>query len=467
MKRQLIAIGIAGLALFSAGVIVAKLRLPEWRTGTIPTRSYFAAQLQSATSRAAISMISPPRYQLRSWSDIDRDSELDPTDPTYRVLGTQAADWFASKGRGPFVQADVDARLRSREREVDRLRVIYSIQGEPIAAVWLPLNPVASQIRDAATAAALRQALTAIIVSDLARGEDLDVLGAKVTLLPLADGNRPESLVVYTVPGSDLPCALRLPGSVPAVRHRLLSIDLTDVMIVKLPGILVNNLVTLGCAALFVVLLSRQRIDLANGAILGLLSLVFIIGQPLREFGNWPQFLKLSGNAVGQAIAIFVLWSAAESWIRSTTSGFRTNLDSLRAGRIGPQSGAALLVGSAAGAAVAGLWLMIISAVTLVPGLSPTDGSVRLPMFSTDFSVIGEGVLLSGFVLLAIGAAFQLPGIRRIPFGNVILATLFLATRVPVSRFWFASLGALLIAAVLVRTYNRFGLSALLTATVT
>jgi sigma-B regulation protein RsbU (phosphoserine phosphatase) len=468
MKRLLTAIGIAGLAIFSAGLIVARLRLPEWRTGAVPPRSYFATRLQAATSRAGISMISPPRFQVISRSLIDADSDLDPTDPPYRVFGTRAADWLASRGRGPFVEAVVDARLRSREHEVDHLRVIYSLQGEPIGAAWLPLNPVAIQLRETATAAALRQALAVIMAPDILRppGQDLDVFGAKVTLVPLAGGDRQESFVVYTVPGSDLPCAQRLPGSVPAVRQRLQSIDLTDVLIVRLPGILVNALLTLGCAALFMVLLSRRRIDLTNGAILAVLSFAFTIGPPLREFGNWPQFLKLSSGAVGLAIAIFILWSAAESWVRSTTSGFRTNLDSLRAGRIGPQSGAALLAGGAAGAAVAGLWLMTVSAATLVPGLSPTDGTVRLPMFSTEFSVVGEGVLLSGFVVLAIGAAFQLPLIRRVPFCSVILATLFLATRVPVSRFWFASFGALLIAAVLVPTYNKFGLTALLTATV-
>src|SRR5258708_38417102 len=84
-------------------------------------------------------------------------------------------------------------------------------------------------------------------------------------------------------------------------------------------------------------------------------------------------------EVVGEALSMFILWSAAESWLRSTVPGFRTSLDTLRAGRLGPKGGTALLAGWSIGASVAGLWLLAMSFGTMGPGVATNDLSIRMP----------------------------------------------------------------------------------------
>src|SRR4029077_8352917 len=67
-------------------------------------------------------------------------------------------------------------------------------------------------------------------------------------------------------------------------------------------------------------------------------------------------------------------------------------------------------------------------------------------------------------IMLVICAALRSPLLRRLRGGATVLGALVLATRIPLSSFWFAYASALLLTAVLVFAYVEFGLTALLTA---
>src|SRR5260370_28261545 len=97
-----------------------------------------------------------------------------------------------------------------------------------------------------------------------------------------------------------------------------------------------------------------------------------------------------------------------------------------------------MLAGWSIGAAAAGLWLLALSAGTMVAGVSPTDGSVHLPMFDASVSPIDEGALRTGIVMLAICAALRWPLLRRIRGSGTLLAAIAFAPRIPLTTFWVA-----------------------------
>src|SRR5258706_14756497 len=138
-RRSLLVLGAAGVAVFVIGVVIACLRLPDWRNGSFPADSFFAARLRQIAAPAGLQIESAPRAQLRSKGIIFDDRSFPQRETAYDFLGTRAADWLAREGRGPFVE--VTARSRWRNWNEDgQLRLIFSLRGVPIAAVWLPDN---------------------------------------------------------------------------------------------------------------------------------------------------------------------------------------------------------------------------------------------------------------------------------------------------------------------------------------
>ena len=465
-NRLLVSVTAVGLIILAAGLTAARLRLPEWRAGAISDRSAFAARFRAAAQGARIEVIAEPRIDLRSANTPDEIADLDLGDAAYRKYGTKAPDYLTARGRGPYVDASADARLPGTH-EIGRLTAVYSLTGEPLTVRWIPRNPFA-QRQSAVRGWTQKESIIALALpgASAARAEELEVFGTRVSLLPVPAANPPECVLFTSVPGSEGTFAERLPGTLAEVRAELHSIDLAKIIIARIPEQLVKALLSLGVLTLFMVLLVGRRIDLRHGMILALVSMLLTIAEPWREIGNWYQFLKAGLTAAAHVIGIFALWSAAESWIRSTTPSFRTSLDDLSTGRLGPRSGRSLLLGWAGGAAVAGLSLLAMSAATMIPGVAPTDASVRLPMFRPHGSPIGQGIIEAALVLLAMAAAIRLPLLRRMRSASIVIAALLFSTRVPVSSFWFALAAAAFIGGALVFTYSRFGLTALLTATI-
>jgi len=332
----------------------------------------------------------------------------------------------------------------------------------------MPRNPFSAQGQASLRGWTQKESIIAIALpgASPARAEELEVFGTRVSLLPVPAAHPPECVLFASVPGSKGAFSKRFPGTAAELRAGLHSVDVMRLMLARTPVTLLQAILFLGVLTLFMVLLVGRRIDLRHGMILALASLLFTVAEPWREIGNWYPFLVAGLTAAAHVIAVFALWSAAESWIRSTTPSFRTSLDELSTGRLGPRSGRSLLLGWSGGAAVAGLSLLAMTAATMIPGVARADGSVRLPLFRPQASPLGQGILEAGLVLLAMAAAIRLPLIRRMRFGSTAIAALLLSTCVPVSNFGFALIAAAFIGGALIFVYSRFGLTALLTATI-
>lgn len=455
-------LGAAGVAVFILGVVIASLRLPEWRNGRPPAESFFASRLQQLAAPAGLQIESSPRAYLRSKGIIFDDSSFPQRETAYDILGTRAADWLAREGRGPYVEVTARSRWRTGNKS-GQIRVIFSLRGMPIAAVWIPDDLFHIPVTASGPP---RLDLNRLFLPPAGPESDIElrVMAQTIRLSGVPGSSPPESLLRMAVSGPAAPMIQRVVGPVGWWRKRLESLTLGSFLAARLADVTVRSLFVLGVVILFFTLLVQRRIELKKGAVLGAFSIALSLPGPLWGSTTWVQVIDSGAGVVGKALFLFILWSAAESWLRSTVPGFRTSLDTLRAGRLGPKGGRALLAGWSIGACVAGLWLMAMSFGTMVPGVATTDGSIRLPLFGITASPIDDGAVRTGLIMLVICAALRFPLVRRIRGGATVLGALVLATRIPLSSFVIAFAAGLVLTAVLVIGYARFGLTALLTA---
>ena len=459
---RLLALGAIGFALFTIGVLVASLRLPEWRNRSLPEQSFFATRLQEIVAPAGLDLESAPRMLLRSKSVVYDNGSLPQRETAYDVLGPRAADWLTREGRGPFIEAAARSRWRTG-RGQGQLRVVFSVRGVPVSAMWLPdelFHPKAT------TTGARRVELDRMFVPEGRQTTEieLNVMAETIRLTAVPGSAPPETLLSTSFGGTTAPFAQRIVGSVGWWRNRLESVTIGSLLTARIEDLIVRGAFWATVLVLFVILFARRRIELRRGAVLAALSIILSLPGPLWSSATWIQVADTLGGVLTKAVSLFVIWSAAESWLRSTVPGFRTSLDTLRAGRLGPKGGRALLAGWSIGASVAGLWLMAMSVGTMVPGVSTTEGSVRLPVFGVATSPLDEGAFRTGLIMLIICAALRFPLLRRIRGGATVVGGLVMATRIPLSSFWVAFAAALILTAVLVFAYAEFGLTALLTA---
>ncbi len=222
----------------------------------------------------------------------------------------------------------------------------------------------------------------------------------------------------------------------------------------------------LAVVGIFLTLLLRARIDLVNGALVGLLALLGAGPRWLLQLlpvHSWLEVFGWGFTAPGRALAILLTWSAGESLLRAMQPDFTTSLDTLRHGRLGPRGGRALLAGFAGGAALAGLALAAYALAAVVPGVSPAGTSVHLPLLRLDGSPLLDGIWLAAGVTLALALAVRFLPARLAPWGAALLAGYVLG---PLSLFPYpVELAAnVALAGALVWIARRFGLTALLAA---
>lgn len=460
--RGLLALGALVLVL---GLAVAALRLPEWRNRSIPDDAFFAARMEQVARQAGLALEAKPAQQLRSKSWLHNEQQLGEHETAYDRLGPAAADWLAREGRGPYVET-VAPSIWTADHRKGELRVLFSLKGEPVSAMWIAVDPFNARSKSDEVATR-RRALLRIFVPGGVPETEVATLGETGHLAPIPHANPPETLIGTGVAGAGMPYIQRLNGPVEWWRERLESLTVGRVLVLRLPVMLIGAVLYLGTLILFFFLLARRRIELTKGAILGAISIALSLASPMRNSATWIQLVDALVSAISKGIGLFILWSAAESWLRSTIPGFRTSLDLLRAGRLGPAGGRALLAGGAIGSGVAGLSLIATSIALMFHGVAPLNATVRLPLFTAAANPIDEGAIFTAYVLLAVCAGLRWPFVRRFRGGATILAALLLAMRMPFTSF-LACLGVgLLLAIVLVQTYARFGLTALLAAAMT
>ncbi|HET8797800.1 MAG TPA: PP2C family protein-serine/threonine phosphatase [Thermoanaerobaculia bacterium] len=468
-RSRLLLLLLLGVVVFAGGVSVAFLRLPEWRNRDVPDAALFEARTRETARRAGFAIESIPRVQLSTYGWLRTSSnDLPMHEPAYEVLGARAVDWLAAEGRGPFVLTVARARWPGGVEEGE-LQILFSTHGAPVAASWMPQNVLRMGPQRRGARGNDNRALRRILVPEAATLPEKEIVAfaQTVRLAEVAGTSPPETLLLIDVGDIAAPSVHRLPGSADWWRGYLEQMTVGSLLWRAVPRVLVVVILTFATIGTFIVLLARRRIELSKGAILAAVSIVLSIGTPIRDSDSWLVFVNALFSIIGKALLLFVLWSTAESCLRSMIPGLRTSLDTLRAGRLGPNGGRALAGGWALGAIAGGLTLAALALALMTGVVAPTGGSVRLPLFGVSASPIDEGAIRAGLVLLAICAAMRLPLIRRMPGAATLLAALALATRIPLSSFWMAAAVALAIAFVLVRGYAAYGLTALVAASFT
>src|SRR5688572_24973375 len=135
-QRRLFTLGAIGIALLIGGIAVAMLRLPEWRNRRVPDKQFFATRMQQVARQAGLSIDAPPTAQLRSKGWLHNEDQLGEHESAYARLGPAAANWLTREGRGPYVETVAHSSWLP-DNGKGELRVLFSLRGEPVSAMWL------------------------------------------------------------------------------------------------------------------------------------------------------------------------------------------------------------------------------------------------------------------------------------------------------------------------------------------
>ncbi|HKV08587.1 MAG TPA: PP2C family protein-serine/threonine phosphatase [Thermoanaerobaculia bacterium] len=446
LRRGPLLLGILlGLLGFAAGAVPAGIFLPEWQAGPPPARELFRDRFVVLADRAGLELVpGEPRVRL-----VTRDPAL-------------YGPFYGSAGRGgkPPVRVEVFHEVQGPEPgRRGRLGIDFSLSGAPLSlAWWSPGMASVFTRRDSEADVRFGERLGSLL---LAPGESLgpgrsESIGTFFQrLYPVRGSRAPEHLFVA------------LSGNVIAGRHpgRLGEVRLAGVRAfadrsLRLFGRVVLS--ALGISALFLLLLLTSRLSMRNGAVLALLALVTLSPAPTEVLG-WTSWCAAA--VAFTALWIFLLWSVAESLLRSASPEFTTSLDALRAGRLGPRGGRALLLGFAYGAALAGLRLGLLALAAVLPGTRAAGLSLHLPISQVWSSPVADGIGLAAGVALALALALRTLPVRWAPPAAALAAAAVLS---PLAiEPWPAALAAnLAVVGLLVLVVRRHGLTALLTASV-
>jgi hypothetical protein len=396
VSRELPLAAAGGLLLLVLGVALAVWRLPEWRPGPLPPRSFFAERFRQVAQRGGIQL-------ERGAPAID----LVTTDDDETGLAGRAARG-AGADRDPTARAGGELRVAvaqptvqppGRQGPMRRLDVQFSPGGAPLA---LKLLSPGVQFNNAGIAPAAEVEQLAALL--LAPGEKAGAVrretlgGIEYYTVPIA--GRSEHIWAFTPVG----------GAVMVNRRHGPTRLETDRSQRFSPGYLLLRasreiILFLAAAGLFVTLLSRRRLDLANAGVLALAALATsaaaLAESDLGAGTLWSGALA----AVFSALWIVLLWTAGESLLRSFEPQFVGTLDTFRLGHVGPRTGRALLFGLAIGAALAGAYLLVEVAAVSLPGIWPETPSVELPAFSSSGGVIATAIGLAGCLTLVLALA--------------------------------------------------------------
>jgi hypothetical protein len=457
-----------GALVFLIGWATARRVLPEWRAAPLPARAQAIARFAEILAAVGAEPLEgAPRASLAN------DKRL--VESAYANLRTDGADWLARRGCLPSIA--VQRRVTPTPAGNAATMSVFLCgdflpwQAETIADDWFqvagqPLNesPVRGLVRrlvasegtgvepELGTPTKRMVANTAADLYDLPRPPRAP--GVDESAAP------PEYLQVMVFPGPGA-VALRLPGTVDDAMRG--SPVLSWSMLLRaVPGIVL----VLGATVLFGILLVRRHVDFVNGLWIGgfaLLGSFGLVRDAASSSGSLSP-LALGSVWLARGLAVFVLWSAAESWLRSTLPGFTTSLDAVRAGRLGARAGRSFLAGWGLGSGLAGLQLLLFSAAVLLglDGIHPKEASVPADAFGGD-SPFAQAPLVAGVVVLGVAAARRLVPARLAPALAVLLAALLHGA--PGLEPWGAGFVASLVtAAALVLTHQAFGLTALLVA---
>jgi hypothetical protein len=449
-RRNLLLAIVLGLLALAAGIAVAERFLPEWKAGEPPAEALLRERFRELAARGGF-VLEPgePDGLL-----VTRGPEqFEP----FRPLGEEGKGWLLATRTA--VRAAVSHRVRDPEGTESELAVDFSFDGQPqCLMVWdrAAHSPLTITEPEKAVRAAERLAPLLLAPGERLGPKRQAMIAAFPRLLyPIEGGRRPQHLVSLSPQGSFVG---RRAG------------PLTEARAEQTDAEMMWNAITfwrtmpqfLALGGLFLVLLLKSRLSALNAALLALAALLTFIPPPGYVSGPLVYCL---GIALVAALKIFLLWACGESLLRSTDPEFTTSLDALRAGRLGPRGGRALLVGFAWGAGLAGLRLGLLALAETVPGVWLSRAALELPLFHLWGSPLADGVLLAGGVTLALAIAVRIVPVRWAPAAAAVIAALFLKP-LPVAPALAGVAVNAAFAVLLIRIGRRHGLTALLTASV-
>ncbi|HEX4494338.1 MAG TPA: PP2C family protein-serine/threonine phosphatase [Thermoanaerobaculia bacterium] len=450
-RRHLLLAAVLGLLALAVGVALADAVLPEWRAGEPLRKAVYRQRVQEVTARAGLALApgEPPLVLLT------RDStRLEP----YRSLGDKAGGWLATTRTAVCVAAFSEVPASDAIGRAG-LMVTLALNGQPEAFDWWShdINVLSPSSIFGASHPRIEPLAAQLLLPGeaIGAGQWETILTMPRVAYPLAGGDpRPE--FVFGMASQQNGLLQRRPGA--ATPARLSEAD--DALASMFTGFWLTVPSFLALVIFFVVLAVRSRLGIVNAALLALATLLSLL-PGLRLAGPWTFGLAVT---LPWVLRIFLLWACAESLLRSTAVDFTTSLDALRAGRLGPRGGRALVVGFAAGAGLAGLRLGLLALAQVLPGMWPMESSVQLPLFEPFHSPVATGIRLAGGVALALALAMRLLPIRWAPAAAALAVGLSLRP-VPIAPSLTAGLVAnALFGALLVWICRRHGLTALLTA---
>ncbi|HEV8580387.1 MAG TPA: PP2C family protein-serine/threonine phosphatase [Thermoanaerobaculia bacterium] len=449
VRKPALLLGIAGgLAACAVGVALALAFLPEWRAGEPADQALFRERYRDLAVRAGFA-VGPgePRIFLSTGAR-----------GAYEVSQPPAGGRFSGRNAPQeAIRVGVTQGVRSSADGLDgNLGIEFSFDGKPQRLSWWErrFNPFKLRRPEESLRLAERLAPLLLHPGESLGPRRLDYFANAPRLLFPIQGSSPTQhlIVVATQPLS----AGRRPGPASDIAASELDAVMSRefaAFFVKLSGFLL-------LLGLFAVLALKARLSVVNGALLALLALVTLNPASTAASGS----LAWSGMMTAIAgVWIFLLWSTAESLLRSTDASFTTSLDALRTGRLGPRGGRALLLGFGFGAALAGLRLALASLAAILPGLQPSAPIPDLPLFSSLGSPVAGGIRLAAGVALALALAFRVFPVRWAPVAAAVVAGV-LVSPLAIHPWEAEAAGGVLVASLLIYVARRHGLTALVTA---
>ncbi len=442
---------VVGLLVFAAGVTLASALLPEWRVeGPALDKDAFRERYRELAAKAGLPLApGEPRVFLTTGISQSWD--------TFHPRNEAGSEWLVATKTAVRVEVVHGAQL-AEGWPGGNFSIDFSLDGRPQLAIWWSrsLNPF--NLRNPADYARRAERFIPLVLEP---GETLgprrqdSAMALPLQLISLHGSSRPEHLVVMA--GTTVGAGRRPGGLTDAVQAEL------DLYTNRSISLFLKFAVSIfGVMGVFLVLALKSRLSVLNGALLALIALATLDPRPNLNLGTW----LWSGIAVASlGVWVFLLWSSAESLLRSTDAGFTTSLDALRAGRLGPRGGRALLLGVGFGGTLAGLRLALLSLVEALPGFWPTAPTLWLPLSRPFGSPVANGIVLAAGVALVLALAFRMLPMRwASPTAALAAGALLpLLSFHPLAAQIAASAAC---AGLLVYVVRRHGLTALLIASV-
>lgn len=454
-NRLLIALGL-GTLLFLAGLTLARMWLPEWRLRDLPDQALYLQRYRDLAGRLGARLVpEPTRVSIQTPEDTLGDHAPE-------ILDREGTGSLAFLRVGPAIHVAQDALLPGIGG-VRELAIDLSPEGDPLNVVWSAhgWRKFFSGINRTPPPEELRRSFAELLLSpveSLGQTHTISFGGTPARLYEIRGSTGAHILSLDNA--SSVMLASRRPGDLAKALAETGRFGADD-FLEALPALFRS----VGVLLLFLVLTARRRIDLVNGGILAVVTFVISALAGLSGQRSVEEIWFALSSGSFWALWVFLFWSAGESFLRASDPGFTTSLDSLRAGRLGPRGGRALLHGIAIGAVLAGFGLAVSALAVAAPGLWPEAPSVRLPVFGLAHHPFVDGFRIAAMALVMLGVARRLLAVRWVPWATALAAAV-LAPPLELSPYGFQLAASFVLYALLLLFGQRYGLTALLTAAV-